>query len=325
MKILYFIGNGFDINLGMNTRYSDFYNYYKLQEPRSEIITKLKDEISNGIDNWSDLELALGKYTSKLKDINEFDEVFEDIVDNLADYLTKLEESYDFEKINKNKFFENLCRPENYLTNEDIEEFKIYKQNWHNAEWNVKIVTFNYTTAIEKIISNSTFPIPIGTNNGYNIFLKDIQHIHGFTDRLTVLGVNDVSQIDNVDFHTNQEVLEALIKTKCNKVQRHNVDKVCENQVNEANLICIFGSSLGETDNYWWQLISEQLRRQIRLIIFSRGDVIKDRFSHKVVRDKRNIKKVFLDKTNLTVEEKELYGENIYIGFNTNMFDINIK
>lgn len=324
MKILYFIGNGFDINLGMNTRYSDFYSYYKLQPSKNDIVSNLKREISANIDNWSDLELALGKYTCYMRDINDFDEVFEDIVDNLADYLSKLEQSYDFENINKDKFFENLCNPENSLTNEDIQELKVYKQNWHSKEWHVKIVSFNYTTMIEKFLNNPTFPISIGSNDGFNIFLKDIQHIHGFTDKLTVLGVNDISQIDNVEFHTNQEVLEALIKTKCNKVQRHNVDKICENQVNEADLICIFGSSLGETDNYWWQLISEQLRRKIRLIIFSKGDLIKDRFGQKVERNRRAIKTIFLDKTNLTVEEKQLYGENIYVGFNTNMFNINI-
>ena len=28
MNIVYLIGNGFDINLGLNTRYCDFYKYY---------------------------------------------------------------------------------------------------------------------------------------------------------------------------------------------------------------------------------------------------------------------------------------------------------
>jgi hypothetical protein len=28
MNILFLIGNGFDLNLGMKTRYVDFYNYY---------------------------------------------------------------------------------------------------------------------------------------------------------------------------------------------------------------------------------------------------------------------------------------------------------
>ncbi|MBK7465948.1 MAG: hypothetical protein IPJ43_03540 [Saprospiraceae bacterium] len=40
MEILYIIGNGFDINLGMKTRYSDFYTYYKTTNSKSEAIQK---------------------------------------------------------------------------------------------------------------------------------------------------------------------------------------------------------------------------------------------------------------------------------------------
>ena len=28
MKVVYLIGNGFDLNLGLKTSYSDFYTYY---------------------------------------------------------------------------------------------------------------------------------------------------------------------------------------------------------------------------------------------------------------------------------------------------------
>ena len=58
MNILFFIGNGFDINLGMKTRYSDFYKYYKDIESKSNVIQKLKEEIAERIVNWSDLELG---------------------------------------------------------------------------------------------------------------------------------------------------------------------------------------------------------------------------------------------------------------------------
>lgn len=98
INIVFFIGNGFDINLGMRTRYSDFYEYYKNIESKSSIVKELKEEIARGIINWSDLELAFGKYTIKLKDLDEFDEVYEDIVDNLADYLTKEENETDLKK-----------------------------------------------------------------------------------------------------------------------------------------------------------------------------------------------------------------------------------
>lgn len=108
MNIVYFIGNGFDINIGLKTRYADFYEHYKSVSSESKLITELKKEISEGIVNWSDLELAFGKYTIRLNDIKEFDEVYEDIVNNLADYLIVEEEKFDFKKIKLETFTKNL-------------------------------------------------------------------------------------------------------------------------------------------------------------------------------------------------------------------------
>lgn len=322
MNILYFIGNGFDINLGMKTRYTDFYNYYKSTESKTELISQLKKEISQGIVNWSDLELAFGKYTINLNNIVEFDEVYEDIVDNLADYLTREEESFDFSTINPNKFLKNICKPESFLADQDIKELKNYKENWKNHHCSINIITLNYTTIIEKILGENILPYKIGSFYTNSIFLKDLQHIHGYTDKRTIMGVNDISQIEKEDFHENQEILEALVKTKCNRIQRHNIDTICEKIIADANLICIFGCSLGDTDKYWWQMIGQQLRKNIRIIIFSKGEEIKQRFAQKTARTQREIKNLFLDKTDLSDEEKKIYEENIYVGINTDVFDI---
>ncbi|QZT37063.1 bacteriophage abortive infection AbiH family protein [Halosquirtibacter xylanolyticus] len=52
MNILYILGNGFDLQLGLKTSYNDFYNYYtKLKDNPSEEITKLRSSISNFISN----------------------------------------------------------------------------------------------------------------------------------------------------------------------------------------------------------------------------------------------------------------------------------
>ncbi len=41
MKVIYIIGNGFDINLGMKTKYSDFYTYYQTINSKSILIKNL--------------------------------------------------------------------------------------------------------------------------------------------------------------------------------------------------------------------------------------------------------------------------------------------
>ena len=84
-RITFLIGNGFDINVGLNTRYSEFCKYY-LNKYSDDMLAK---EIQKDYELWSDLEIALGEYTEKVSELNE-EKFFEskDVMENaLADYL----------------------------------------------------------------------------------------------------------------------------------------------------------------------------------------------------------------------------------------------
>jgi hypothetical protein len=130
MNILYIIGNGFDINLGLKTKYSDFYKYYQSQFSKDQLVNKLKNEIAVGIDNWSDLEVAFGKYMVNINDREEFDMVYDDIVINLGEYLENEEKEFDFSKVDKAKLLKDLSTPELFLTQGDIQELVSFKSNW---------------------------------------------------------------------------------------------------------------------------------------------------------------------------------------------------
>ena len=43
MNVLFILGNGFDINLGLHTGYQDFYEYYLKQPSTNPVIVKLKE------------------------------------------------------------------------------------------------------------------------------------------------------------------------------------------------------------------------------------------------------------------------------------------
>ena len=53
MNITFFIGNGFDINLGLNTKYSDFYPYFI---EKSTITNMIRAWLQEDELLWSDLE-----------------------------------------------------------------------------------------------------------------------------------------------------------------------------------------------------------------------------------------------------------------------------
>ena len=136
------------------------------------------------------------------------------------------------------------------------------------------------------------------------------------------MGVNDVSQVSNTLFHKNQSVLENLIKIDCNQAQKHTIDNWCKGQISNAHLICVFGSSIGDTDNFWWGMIGEQLKRNCRLIIFEYGDLIPPRRPQKGRIVERKKKKYFLGKTELSDNDLEVADQRIFLTINSDMFKI---
>ncbi|HIR76484.1 MAG TPA: hypothetical protein IAB97_06215 [Candidatus Choladousia intestinipullorum] len=77
MNITFLIGNGFDINLGLKTRYSDFYPYFIEKSTETNMIrTWLEaDELL-----WADLEEQLGNKLENVKE-SEQDKFYEDMPD----------------------------------------------------------------------------------------------------------------------------------------------------------------------------------------------------------------------------------------------------
>ncbi len=326
MQILYIIGNGFDLNLGLKTSYKHFFDYYKSKSSPNKNVEKLKKNISENYNSWSDLEMALGSYTSQLKTLDEFDEIFEDIGENLAEYLKLEEEKFKNIKIDQERFYKYLVNPENELRQIDKNRITEFKKKFYNHHWSLDIFTFNYTTVLEKIIGDEQKNIKIGnhpnTNSKATVTLRGIEHIHGFTNERMVLGVNDKSQIKNKEFKENQDVLEAIVKSECNLAYGHTIDEQFKIRIKAASMICIFGSSIGDTDNVWWELIGERLNNNVPLIIFTKGEeVISPRIGYKNNRTKRKMRDYFLDKTNLSEGIRKRIENNVYVGLDTSMFE----
>lgn len=323
MRILHIIGNGFDLNLGLKTSYRDFFDYYQSLESSDSSINKLKRTIGSDFNSWSDLELALGQYTTQINSLDDFDIVFEDIGEKLAEYLVLEEGKFDAKTINRDFFLKNLVKPEDFLPVADRNKILAYKNVFSSGNWLVDIVTFNYTRTIEKIIGNlANIKIDHHIRSDLKVALKSIEHIHGYVDDRMVLGVNDISQLKNGEFHQNQDILEAIVKNECNKAYKHNVNDTFKKKIQQADLICMFGTSIGDSDNMWWEQLGEKLKsKDTPLIIFTKGEeVISPRIGYKNSRTERKIRDYFLNKTKLGEEEKEKLKANIFVALNTQIF-----
>jgi len=332
MNIVYLIGNGFDLNLGMKTRYSDFCKYYTSlpNDNDADVIRRLKEDMTANIENWSDFELALGKFLDNDTASKGAVILHEHLIDYLQKYIETEENSYIFDKTQRNVFFEYLSYPysKNRLSPRGVAEITEFISKWQNKHWDVKIITFNYTRAIEKLLdSNIDEKINIGQHDtNWKIFLSAIAHIHGFTDERMILGVNDVSQIANVKLHTEADVVDRYVKSNCNDIYELEHDAMCQQWIKQANMICLFGLSFGDTDKKWWNAISEVLQSGNKAIIF---EYIADNFPNKNqgVRErdlKTMIKDKFLSKTTINEDSKDAIKENMYVVFNSDIFRFNM-
>lgn len=79
MDITFLIGNGFDIQCGLNSKYMDVYKEYQSNVSRNksaEILCKHFDPKSG--EDWSDFEIGIVKNADKFSDLQELVECVED-------------------------------------------------------------------------------------------------------------------------------------------------------------------------------------------------------------------------------------------------------
>jgi len=328
MNIVYIIGNGFDRNLDLKTSYQEFYDYFIKQSSNKTLVADMKDNLDR--ETWADLEVALGKYTEKFETTAEFTKVYYEISDKLAEYIRLVEEEQlVLSEERKQKLCNDLIFPEQYFRLVYKNFITEYREKWQNqASWNINIINFNYTQTIEKLLD---FQIQqnllLGKNRyGRNVNLSQIVHIHGIAaeNKTILLGVNDFSQIANESFRGDNDFLDIMIKPQTNKGSAEGIDANCVHLLRAANLICIFGSSIGETDKIWWELLGKQLERDdCRVIYFVKeNEIIPENRQQLWPKKIRECQSHILSKTNLPSQVQEQVRDKIWVGHNTKMFKL---
>ncbi len=329
MNILYLIGNGFDVSLGMKTRYDDFYDYYCAlpQSASNKKVCELKSIIQSGKEDWSDLESALGRYTNKLADYEEFERVYYDLSDALVSYLRAEESKLDLSHLSREDLLNYFTKPSAALTLADRRRVGGGTPSVVN---NINIISFNYTHTIENILNYKPSDVIRGKdeNTGVSWQLGSIIHVHGTLDEdaTILLGVNDPSQIANAGFAENEEITDILVKPYSNRVLKQEVDVRCRYLINRADIIVLFGLSIGETDIIWWQEILNRVSTSSAIVIiyhFNRNFSIKPNRGQRLGAIERQVRQNFLRQAGSKNQESIMH-ERILVGVNTEMFK-NVK
>lgn len=271
LRITFMIGNGFDIGLGMKTRYSDYIPIYCLEsKDETGILKDFTEELGANIDKWSCFERQLGRYTSEFTSENKMDMIKQvsHFLMKFMKYLQREEEKIswnsDFFKEALLDFYSSL-RPVSYdcIHNVIMKEEKIV----------YNFLNFNYTNTVEEAVK--TIPDKfIGTrtigNTEYKILIGDVVHIHSSIGEFPIMGLNSEGQIENVELRQDKRFIERLVKPYMNARGKYRNANVAADLLSYSNIICIYGMSLGETDGIWWTKVIDKLfgDSSVQLIIF---------------------------------------------------------
>ena len=214
------IGNGFDLDLGIKTKYIDFANseYWPFKERFSfeeNTLPFFLNSRKNKVETWFDLEELLAKFArdnsifSKEKIIDTMRE-FEILKKRLKEYLEKQEDVF-FEEMKENTQTKKM-------SHSILQDFLKMQGR--------KIYTFNYTNT-QKIAKN----LILG-------FKDNVTHIHGsIKENNIILGTGDQRDIPDPFFQ--------FYKSASPNYSSNNLVE----DLNNADKIYIFGHSLGRNDH----------------------------------------------------------------------------
>lgn len=228
MRTCLIIGNGFDLDLGLHTRFIDFMNSSDFRKIEKDF--KHGDngffihlnEVKNDINSWLDFENELVNYSNlillndsikyKNKLINDFENCFDKFNVGFANYLKKLPFNSIIDKI-------DTCA---YQT---IKEIASNNTN--------KIIVFNFTPSVEILLKHFNVP--------EEQIERRVLYVHGkLSEKNTITGIiDDVLPTDSTEFHF-------LLKSRAT---------ACDifEEISDCNKITFFGHSLGKQDTMYFK------------------------------------------------------------------------
>lgn len=343
MNAVFLIGNGFDLNLGLKTSYTDFIEAYSKigahhqSHSVCDFINFIKAQKELGDPNWSDIEIQMGQFTTSFigDDYEERAKLFhEDLVLALSEYIkTQCNQISQSQEL-KDTFCNYLMYPEmngNLLQNELRYFSDIVRKRWDaTTRWDLKIISFNYTNTIESLVSVNADQ-PIGTfyqsSNRGKTFLTAIEHVHGFVDNRLIVGVNDASQIANEQLRKTS-AMDWYVKARGNMMTGQMHADRCRQYISNAHLICAFGFSFGSTDQQWWEYIVRRMLADsnVRLILYIYAPNVSFNSLQfaRMNEYKQKQKDYFIKQSGVVLREelRESLKNRIFIALNSKMFNL---
>lgn len=328
MNLLYIIGNGLDIQYGLKTKYSHFYEYqlpkYQEKQKNSKYVNVIYDNIQEDKENWSDMELSLGELTKNLEiDEEKFMQDLDDVNEDLNNYLRSEQDKFDV--TSKNITIENeLANLLKFIPEKDVERISDYLNNMNYTTDQIRILAFNYTNILDNLIEKVTSPVNnTFRSNSNGCSIGSVEHAHGTLEFALILGVSEESQL-NIEY--KDENRKYLIKESLLSEVRENRNIKNDNLINWADMIIIFGTSIGATDNYIWNKIAKNsIKKNIPILIhyYEANIELIQKLPRKIGQLYEKVENNFIEKSGIDDEKEiEVLKSNIVPIISKKIFEI---
>lgn len=276
MGVTFIIGNGFDLHMGMKTKYVDMYDGYIESKSKSECIRNfkaiLRRDKPKDYTTWADFEIQMGQTISEFDDERDFIECVRDFKEYLAKHLRHEQSLFTNELLNvEDKLIssemKNSLRKFHYSLiqkDKDYVDFGIIQSSDYN------FITFNYTNILEQLLEKIYFEQFEPT-----LKINTPLHIHGTLDNGIVLGIDNEDQLSSdVKFDKSIRLTRSFIKPFFNTIIDPDFVHKVKETIQNSSVICIYGLSLGQSDLTWIQLIIEWLKSSPshHLVYFKHSD-----------------------------------------------------
>lgn len=323
MRVTFLIGNGFDLGLGMYTKFEDMYARYLETFSKTWNIASFKEALEKDApdyETWSDFEMGMAKYAMNCSDENAVIECVRDFKAYMVNYLIR-EEALVLKKIKEVEDYKAICAE---IVNDSFESF--YKsqsrntilaiENAKNGIVDYHAISFNYTEAFDFLF------------NCYNEYYFGIEkapiHVHGILREDVVLGIDNEQQIYGAPYTISNRLRRAFIKPYFN--ENYDWDRVqrATHLIKTSNVVCVYGMSLGESDKMWTNLLVDWLHSDKRnmLFYFQYGEESYKSWERDLIMDIEDEKKeTFLRRITDSEEEVQELFNQVHIPVGDDIFD----
>ena len=329
MEIVFLLGNGLDLNCGCKSAYLDIYKYYISQPSTNKWIETLKKDIST----WGDFEMEMAGYVSGFKSEREAMICIRDFKRKMDEYLQT-----ENDRMNNEIYVGNGAAISNQKIADEIEKsIKGFYQNCvpnvrHEIERKINyepiyytFISFNYTTFLDPLILNIAKRLSDNKNKSIddNMYCidPDIIHIHGTLKGNEILGIDNVDQFGQIKY-PHETLEKSFVKPNLNNLVDSQRISNASNAIKQADIICVFGMSLGDSDLTWRKLLLDWLQsdKHHHLVMYDYSQCNTENYLIDQKIEAEDIaKEKFLTKCNIQIQGIE---KQIHIPIGANIFNI---